>query len=616
MPVPQGYTLDAAPKLPAGYTLDSPSTFSQSSPEQTSVGVSKSAPQQGFFSSALDSSGLSSLGSAIAHPIDTLKSLPSAVSGMIHNTTDNVSQGIADYKKSGLSNTTRRDFGRSVPVLGPVLARAQEQHDEGNNAGMAGTLTGFVGGMALPEAAIKGVRGIPEASRSLLAGDISKPMGIAGVSPLERFNSAKMMGVKLDAADATNSGILKGIKKVNENSLLGSGTYEGNRLANTENLHSATNRLLDSMSPTDRESGGKAIQAALLRDQMGLKTGAEEGFQRLTEETKGQPMAGAPEVGKQAKTLLNTIAPLAEKYPSLAPSKTMSILSDLSSVGKVATPKSLGFLDSPGSEFAVPKSPTLFSPDTFSDLQRLRSATHDLTTTNPDLVKSQAIAPLQQMTHSLDSAMTDAAGGLTPAQTEVFRAANAKWADMKDTYDNPSSPLHWAVRTDAPAKLVSGENLGDKTPEVLRALKPRLGNDIAPLQRGILEGALKTTSDGAPNYKNFGLQLNRIPADYRQELYNPLQQATIGHIANTSNVLGKDFNPSGSGKLGQGIAEGAALLHPATMAIPLAQYPVAKLMNSPKFVDWLMKTPQGSVELPRAVKALRAIPTLRKRSEE
>jgi hypothetical protein len=581
-------------------------------------------PPQGFFSSAADASGVSMLGNAIRHPLDTVQNIgnlihasivPGAlnpdnpiaqgIGSMVSNTVDNVKQGVADYKATGLSDTTRRDLGRAVPIIGPTLAKAQGQYDAGNYAGTAGTIAGLVGGVAAPEGIINGVRAIPGIARGAIAGDVTKPIGVSGLTPLDRFTSAKSLGVNLDAADATNSTPLKIVKKVNENSLLGSSAYDAARTANTGALNTSTNDFLDSLSPTDREAGGKTIQSALQRNQQGLKTGAEQGFQQLTDETKGLPMQGSPAVGSKAQALLNAITPLADKYPSLAPGKTMNVLSDLSGVGSVPPVKPVmsGLLDESGNPLLSSTQPTPAKLDTFADLQKLRSATHDLTTTNPDLVKSQAIAPLQQMTSSLDGAMTDAANGLTPAQAQVFRDANAKWADMKGTYDDASSPLYHAVRSDAPSKLVSGDGLGPKTPEVLRDLKTRLGTDIAPLQRGVLEGALKPTADGVPNYKSFGLQLNRIPEDYRQELYSQPQQETIQHIANVSNVLGKDFNPSGSGKLGQGIAEGAALLHPSTMAIPLAQYPIAKMMNSPAVVDWLMKQNTPTPPNPLTLKA-------------
>jgi hypothetical protein len=107
--------------------------------------------QKGPLSSFADSSGLSSLAHAIAHPIDTVEGVPATVKGIVNNTLDNARQGVADYKQSGLSTQTRRDFGRAVPIVGPALAEAQAQHDAGNNSGMAGTLAGTVAGLAGPE---------------------------------------------------------------------------------------------------------------------------------------------------------------------------------------------------------------------------------------------------------------------------------------------------------------------------------------------------------------------------------------------------------------------------------------------------------------------------------
>lgn len=109
--------------------------------------------QKGFASSFADSSGLS----ALAHPIDTIMGIPAGLKQMAKDTVSNVKQGVADYQKEGLTDKTRRDFGRAVPIVGPALAEAQAQHDAGNNAGMAGTLAGTVAGLAAPEA-VKGIK--------------------------------------------------------------------------------------------------------------------------------------------------------------------------------------------------------------------------------------------------------------------------------------------------------------------------------------------------------------------------------------------------------------------------------------------------------------------------
>src|SRR5277367_2248033 len=95
----------------------------------------------------------------------------------------------------------------------------------------------------------------------------------------------------------------------------------------------------------------------------------------------------------------------------------------------------------------------------------------------------------------------------------------------------------------------------------------RLGNAVQPLLRGVVEGALKTTNDGSPNFKTFGNQLNRIPADYRAELFSPDQNATLRDIANTSNALSQEFNPSGSGHQVQKLGEAASLFESPVTAL-------------------------------------------------
>jgi len=76
------------------------------------------------------------------------------------------------------------------------------------------------------------------------------------------------------------------------------------------------------------------------------------------------------------------------------------------------------------------------------------------------------------------------------------------------------------------------------------------------MSKGALGRALKTTNGGWPNFKTFGAQLNRTPTDYRAELFEMGQNERLREIANTSNLLGQDANPSGSAKLGQKVDYG------------------------------------------------------------
>jgi hypothetical protein len=535
------------------------------------------------------------------NPYDQQGAFAKTVVPLVQNTVDNVKQGISDYRKSGLSPTTRRDFGRAVPIAGPVLAKAQEQHDAGNDAGMAGTLTGFVGGAVAPEAALSGVKALPGIAKRFVVGDVTAPMPGSNITPLQRFNSAKSLGVNLDAADATNSGILKGVKKINENSLLGGNSYEKLGAANTSALQGSTDNFLNGLYQGDRESGGRTIQSALKANQQGLYSTAQNGFDSLPQDV---PIPGLAEVGKTAQDIAQQNSAYQNLFPSLKPSKAMNVVGDVGGLGPKAPPpvKMSPFVDERGNPIQSSIQPPTQQPASFGTGQKLRSDLLDFTRNNPDIVQNQGNGFIQRLAGQTDEALTNASSSLTPSQLSTFRDANAAWKDMKGAYDDPSSPLYHAVRTDNPSSLYGG--VGPKTPENARNLESRLGSAIQPLRRGTVESALKPTNEGAPNFKTFGTQLNRIPADYRSELFSPDQNAKLKDIANTSNVLYRDYNPSGSAKLGQKIFEagelGAALAHPAAAIAPLAQYPIAKMMTSPKAVNWMMSpsAPVSQLTLP------------------
>lgn len=122
---------------------------------------------QGLLSSFADASGLTGAANAIAHPIDTIAGIPKAVSGMYHQTADNVSQGIADYKGGNTAGAISHAVS-AVPILGPALDKATDQAaDNGmgktgsylkdlgravTSPGAMGTIAGTAAGLVGPEA--------------------------------------------------------------------------------------------------------------------------------------------------------------------------------------------------------------------------------------------------------------------------------------------------------------------------------------------------------------------------------------------------------------------------------------------------------------------------------
>ena len=144
--------------------------------------ATNAAPQKGFLGSFADASGLSGIPSLMTHPIDTLTN---GVKGTIANTVDNVNKGVQEYKKSGLSDATTEHFLHAIPILGPAGQAAEQQMDNKNYSGVAGTLAGTVAGLAGPEAMRGLLPRVPsalatsgEALRSGGAGVIDKAAGM------------------------------------------------------------------------------------------------------------------------------------------------------------------------------------------------------------------------------------------------------------------------------------------------------------------------------------------------------------------------------------------------------------------------------------------------------
>ncbi len=444
---------------------------------------------------------------------------------------------------------------------------------DGAALGGAGEVVGQ-GVSALAPGVIAAVKDPVDAVASMFRGNINEP--VAPGSPLtylQRFKAAKNVGVNLDAADASGSPILVSGKRVNRDSFAGTSTYDRATAANLNALDQTATNYADDMSSLSRQDGGGLLKQELATDHAGLRNGATKDFQTLHYLTGGAPVPGASAVGATARGILDQNAPFWEKYPSLKPSNAVSALRDLSKVGDTAT---------------------------YPELQRLRSNTFELSNANNDLIKDEGTAMLQRMTGTLDDTITD--DGLTPEQTIIFRSGNAKYRNAKENYDSPSSPLYHAVRTDnpdtLPASLTSGP--GKQTVSTLQNLRPRIGEDgVGVLQRHVYENALGSTNDGGYNFKGFGSRLNKLPDDYRAELFGD-KNDRLNDLATTSNLLSRDLNPSGSAKQLQKVGEASlfagALSHPLGAATAALQYPLARLINSPRFVEAIMRDSADAAE--------------------
>ena len=473
--------------------------FAQNAPPQAAA----APPQQGLLSSFADTSGLSMLGSALRHPIDTMgtvldagkqvftpanmnvplsqssNQLLKSVGQQVDYTKQHARAAVTDFQHGGMKNPQLgEDVMKAIPFAGGVYDKATSQADAGNTGGAVGTLLGLGAGLAGPELAEKGLQAVApavahplETLASPLRSRLDEPLPGTSMTPRVRYASAKNLGVQLDAADATNHPLLNGAKSVNQHSLMGAPAYEATKAKNLAQLNGSTDTLLNQMSPvTDLQGRGSLVQDALRANQQGLHTDANEGFQRLDEMTVHAPVPGASDVGLSAQAILEGNQAFQTTYPSFTPNTAVSALRDLSKVGDTAS---------------------------YSELQRLRSNVLELTRSNPDVVKDEGTGWLQRAEQSLDSAITDK--GLTPDQADVFRASNAKYKDMKATYDDPQSPYYSAVRKAAPESLAGG--VGGPNATSVQNLFPRISPEAqGAVQRTVAEKLLGTNATGDPRF--------------------------------------------------------------------------------------------------------------------
>ncbi len=472
--------------------------------------------------------------------------------------------------------------GRPEDSQANAEVQAQAQQNQAGAAKFIGRNPAYsVGGVVGPAIVTAGVaKGAPMLAdlaesklRPVLAGDVNAPIPGTDVTPAARYESMKEMGLQPNAAEATNSTPMNMVEKVNQNSLTAARTYADARASNLAALNEYTRDLLNSMSKQGPEEGGAAVQQGLRNAQSGLQKDAAQGFSDLDEAMGSRKLSGMT-LQQTAKNIYDSYSAYAEAHPTLVPREAWKIVKDLAGADNNFQSR----------------------PMSFPEVHQLRSDLLEMVRTNPDIVKNQAGGWLQRLADAADNTITSGATGLSSEGTRIFRDANQAWADMKGTYDNPSHSFYNAVRTPSPSTLVKG--IGGQSPEIMKEVQEALGPEgVGPIQRGVAEKVLGTTKEGGYNFKNFQGLWSRLPEGYRNALFTPEHIQQLEDIGNAGTVLHEDANPSGSARLGQGIAEGAAALKSFPNLHEMAgnaayhgvQYALGRLMNSPRLVDWLMR---------------------------
>ncbi len=422
------------------------------------------------------------------------------------------------------------------PMLPAGGAGMNTAIDEGRPADALGEGAADIGMLAGPAALGK----LGGAAKGVLAGDVDAPMAGTDLTPRARYLGAKDLGVDLPPAQATNSRALKALDWVNREGVLSAPMHEELTGRNMTALTNAAQGDAARMSPFDPETGGRTIQDPLAEDftdlqnrahdlqgemsplegeaggaakqtlvkakQAALHDAGQQGQIAVRNTYGSQSADGLGDVNEAAKNLLPKYERMMVQTPSMVPKRVVSVLQDIANLGNEQQTATIG-------------------PPTIGDFMRNRSALLDLTQ-DPEIVKSQSLADLENLMKVHDTAIERS---LPPEGAQAWRDANAKWKQMKSTFDDPSNPFYNAYRTPNPSTLNLG--IGGTAPEALRAERALLGDQAAGVtSRANAQKLFGAAPDGSYDLRGFSGRLARMPEDTRSTLFTNPQNEELSHI--------------------------------------------------------------------------------------
>lgn len=428
---------------------------------------------------------------------------------------------------------------------------------------------------------------------------MDQPMPGSQFTRRDIYNAATENGVNLDLQQATGAPIPTTIKRVTENAILSSPVIENNNVRNVQAVNTWMDRLRQQMGFSPRqlnqEDVGNDTQHTLQQHQQTLTKQAQSGFDQLTQEV-GASQPDASSIHEMAGQIVDANSEYYDKHPELMPKRAWAILQNLASGVPAPKPMSHGQassgVDTSSWDGTAPKEA---KPDTWSQLQQLRSDLWHESNSDPQIVGTRAEGWLKQMVGHIDDVMTGSASSLTREQSDIFRESNDNWRQMKEMYDSASSPFYRIVRAGSGTQAYS--TLSNLAPQYLRQI-----GDISPeakqqLRQAVLEEVLDPKGTKVQDPRNITRRLTDL--EQMGSLFSPDELRQIALLGRVSDSVGTDLNRSGSGKnviawgsvaapasmIGAGIAAFNPLVVAAGVAQPLMQRIAANRSINPNVVE-------------------------------
>lgn len=572
---------------------------------ENSQTVRNPTSEVGHFLGGVASSAVGEAGNIVRGIPSTVKALADPLGTAFRQAVD-VSGQDESRKNRGASGIERAG-AIAGSVLGLNVPAVEHAADIGNAPGVVGTLAADVGVPVAAGELVKGAAKLPGRVTARLQGSLAPRMAeVPAGEPFSRgevLDAARQNGVNLDVAQATDSGVAKGLKRANENSLASQGAYSANSTRNLAALDDWANKATEKYSPeaASREVVGGQMQQTLKTSLADAKNSASQQFNEL--DSRAPTSVDATNtVEAEARKIIGDNKSYYDAHPELKPKQAWGILEDLAKRPKVETEVgSRGVVQTTSGSYGT--SPTTKMVDapaktmSWSELHQLRSDLMDFYRNNPDIVKGRGDAWIQRMVSKVDEAMTSSSSGLSPTDLEKFRAANQQWESIKSTFDNPQHPFYHAVRSQFPSQVPG--MLAKGTPELAQQVRATLGSLEGPFQRQFVENLLND-KNGNLDLARLNQRLKGVPQDHLVAMLGADGAKQIRMLGQVAKRVIADSNPSGTAKVGVPAAEIGGLIAAPLKTVPelAVQNVGAKLMNSPKVVDYLTK-PKVTAPLPR-----------------
>lgn len=452
-------------------------------------------------------------------------------------------------------------------------------------AGAGGTagrvaLAAILGGKGVYDVAAPGTSNTPEAWQQRLSGGAELAGGAAsggvaardlfgaplaktvtaprGSIPAESFTPAELKayadtnGIDINAAQATNHSLPRGLQVTGERSLF-SGTGVRQQIAQAQaQIADHAESLAQSFSPNtpNLATAGSAIRSSVQTALDNALQDSQTAYQFIDRAAQGTKV-DLSNVKQTAVRVLSDSEFI--RNAGLDPKTATRILNGVSGVPDGAT---------------------------FTQAQQLRSSLLDASR-SPDLaISNQAQAWLKQLTGATDAAMMQAAKSV-PGLEKDFRAANAEWTQLHDDFNNPRSPLAQILDepdpSKVPQKLAAKGQIGGSPYNA--QLLDRYGIDKGPIKWAVMDDLMN---------KNFGLRgphLGGYSDDFLRSLFTPTELDQVYKTGAIARSVGLNANPSGTAAVSSAIEQ--------TTGNPLRtvkQALAARLTKSGSFNDWMMQT--------------------------